>query len=252
MFNNIKGTWINEDTYILCSCDEIYFKHYYERFYKTFTEQWQLPIHVHVVDPSEYTKRWLASAMRSYTWCDTSQHNWTKEVEKFISKNPERVNEDKDRIKRWMYESYVQCQRFVLLGSRMKENNSVVIADIDAYAQIIPHRQDRKRFFRQSSFSMYKGRIMATLGHVHSKNINEIRQVAQYIISHMENDHMEIGLDQTALATYFKPFQLYDLGKTWIRHWDVKSKEDIEEHSQCYVYHEKGLRGKKHLKLGSG
>ena len=68
----------------------------------------------------------------------------------------------------------------------------------------------------------------------------------------MENDHMEIGLDQTALATCFGYHNVYDLEKPWIRHWDVKSKEDIDEHSQCYVYHEKGVRGKKHLKLGSG
>jgi len=252
MFNNINGKWINEDKYILCSCDEIYFKHYYERFYTTFTEQWKLPIHVHVVDPSEHTKRLLASAMRSYTWCDTSQHNWTKEIEKFINKNPTHKNKDKDTIKQWIYGSYVQCQRFVLMGSRMKENSFVVVADIDAWAQNIPGRKEFETFFKQSSFSMYKGRVMATFGHIHSKNINEIKQVAQYIISHMENDHMEIGLDQTALAKYFGYFNLYDLGNSWIRHWDVKSSTDIEQHSKCYVYHEKGSRGKKHLKLGSG
>jgi hypothetical protein len=30
----------------------------------------------------------------------------------------------------------------------------------------------------------------------------------------------------------------------WIRHLDVKTDADLQQHNQCLIYHEKGTRGK--------
>ena len=30
----------------------------------------------------------------------------------------------------------------------------------------------------------------------------------------------------------------------WIRHLDVKTDHDVNEHNKCLIYHEKGTRGK--------
>ena len=30
----------------------------------------------------------------------------------------------------------------------------------------------------------------------------------------------------------------------WIRHLDVKTADDLNEHNKCLIYHEKGTRGK--------
>ena len=52
MFNDVIGNWPTHERFILTSCDEEYLNKYFPRFYKTFTEKWQLPIHVHAVSDS--------------------------------------------------------------------------------------------------------------------------------------------------------------------------------------------------------
>ena len=59
MFNDVIGNWPTHERFILTSCDEEYLNKYFPRFYKTFTEKWQLPIHVHVIDPSQQSKEHL-------------------------------------------------------------------------------------------------------------------------------------------------------------------------------------------------
>ena len=54
-----------------------------------------------------------------------------------------------------------------------------------------------------------------------------------------------VGVDQLVIKEIFKqlPFNVLPHGE-WIRHLDVKTNEDIEEHGKCLIYHEKGTRGK--------
>ena len=83
MFENIKGDWIKQDRLILCSCDERYFKIYFQRFYTSFKDKWQLPIHVHIIDPSKQSLKWLNDENISHTWCNTDSYNWSETINKF-------------------------------------------------------------------------------------------------------------------------------------------------------------------------
>ena len=242
MFNNVKGNWSSEKRFILCSCDERYFKVYFKRFYDTFTELWQLPIHIHIIDPSEQSLKWLESKQISHTHCNTNDYNWKVAIDKFRIAT-ERTNDD-TIIKKWIYESYTQCQRFVLLGYNMRSDQSIIVADVDAYAQRVPNRRSRKELFRQTAFSRHGGRIMATFCHLHPNDLSKIRNVAEDIVHTANNDHFQIGLDQKALAKVFNQEVWTKLDKNWIRHFDVKDETDRHHHSLCYIYHEKGLRGK--------
>ena len=80
MFKDIKGDWLKQDRLILCSCDERYFKFYFKKFSTTFQTHWDLPIHLHLIDPSEQSLKWLEQEQMSYTRCDTSEYNWQKEI----------------------------------------------------------------------------------------------------------------------------------------------------------------------------
>ena len=115
MFADVIGDWPTQEKFILTSCDEKYLNKYFPRFYKTFTEQWQLPIHIHVIDPSPQSLEHLDRLSVSHTYCETD-----------------------DSVLKWpySYETYCQAQRFILLGHRVLEAQSVIVADVDAYAPV--------------------------------------------------------------------------------------------------------------------
>ena len=242
MFTDIKGNWLKQDRLILCSCDEKYFNTYFDRFYNSFKDKWQLPIHIHIIDPSQQSLKWLNDKNISHTWCNTDAYNWTETINKFKKEVPTHNNVDNETIKHWLYEGYTQCQRFVVLGNNMTASQSVIVSDVDAYAQHKPTNRHKKLLFSNTAFSYYKDRIMATFCHFHPKDLKKVKQVADIIVNTVNSNYFKLGLDQKTLKEVYQEFT--DLNKEWIRHFDVKSDKDRLLHSKCLIYHRKGRRGK--------
>lgn len=245
MFQQIIGIWPSHKQLLLCSCDDVYLNKYFPRFYQTFTKHWQLPIHVHVIDPIKKSLAKLEALKLkndrfSYTYCETRNYDWLQQVQKFKQRNA--VNGHTDAvIKQWLYESYCQCQRFVVMGEHIQNDQSVIVADVDAYAQHKPTEQQRAYLLENTGFTHYKDRLMATFCHFHSKDITKTKQLAKNIL----NNTFEIGLDQTAIKKIFQNADTVDLKNgEWIRHWDIKTAADQRAHAKCLIYHAKGLRGK--------
>jgi len=54
-----------------------------------------------------------------------------------------------------------------------------------------------------------------------------------------------IGVDQLVIKQTFGSLSYNNLTlNEWIRHRDVKTADDLNEHNKCLIYHEKGTRGK--------
>jgi len=248
MFKDIKGDWLKQDRLVLCSCDEKYFKTYFQRFYTSFKDKWQLPIHIHIIDPSQQSLKWLNDKNISHTWCNTDSYDWPATVNKFKLKIPAYNNVDYKTVKQWLYEGYTQCQRFVVLGNNMTASQSVIVSDVDAYAQHEPTKKDKEFLFSNTAFSYYKHRTMATFCHFHPKDLKKVKEVAKRIVDTIDKDYFKLGLDQKILKEVYpmeREYQTYTkLDKRWIRHLDVKSDNDKLHHSKCLIYHRKGRRGK--------
>ena len=242
MFNDIKGNWLKQDKLILCSCDEKYFNTYFDRFYNSFKDKWQLPIHIHIIDPSKQSLKWLDDKNISHTWCNTDAYDWPATINKFKIKCTGYKDVDSKIVKFWLYEGYTQCQRFVVLGNNMTASQSVIVADVDAYAQHIPTKKDKEFLFSNTAFSYYKERIMATFCHFHPKDLKIVKEVANSIVNTINKDYFKLGLDQKALTGHFRKFESLD--DNWISHLDVRNNKDKLEHSRCLIYHRKGRRGK--------
>ena len=242
MFENIKGDWIKQNRLILCSCDEKYFKIYFQRFYTSFKDKWQLPIHVHIIDPSKQSLKWLNDENISHTWCNTDSYNWSETINKFKIALPMYKDIDKGIIKQWLYEGYTQCQRFVVLGNNMTTSQSVIVSDVDAYAQHIPTNKEKKFLFSDTAFSYFRRKIMATFCHFHPKDIGKVKNVAKRIVDTININHFKLALDQKILKEVYQTYTYLD--ESWIRHWDTKTDEHIKEQNRCLIYHEKGSRGK--------
>jgi hypothetical protein len=223
MFQDVIGDWPTQERFILTSCDEKYFNRYFPRFYKTFTKQWQLPIHVHVIDPSQQSLEHMNRLGVSHTHCKTD-----------------------DGILKWpySYETYCQAQRFILLGHRALETQSVIVADVDAYALKEPSEAQQQTLFKDMAFTTFNDRLMATFCHFHPSRKKEALLAAEAMTNHIKQTD-SIGVDQKVIKQIFGNLPYTELeNNVWIRHRNVKTERDKVEHLQCLVYHEKGTRGK--------
>lgn len=223
MFKDVIGEWPNRDRFILTSCDDKYFQQYFPRFYKTYKEHWQLPIHVHIIDPSKGSLAKLESLDLSYTSCTTDP-----------------------AVLKWpaSYVTYCQAQRFILLGHNLTQNQSVLVADVDSYSLRAPNETQRKLASSDMAFTVYNKRLMATFCNFHYKRRTQAKQAAIKMQQLIENTDT-VGVDQLVIKELFEHLPRNDLAhKVWIRHRNVKTKQDLKEHNNCLVYHEKGTRGK--------
>ena len=223
MFKDVIGDWPTHDRFILASCDDRYFDQYFPRFYKTYSEYWQLPIHVHIIDPSQTSRYRLDRLPVSYTHCTT---------DKSVLKFP------------YSYETYYQAQRFILLGHNLLANQSVIVADIDSYALREPNETQKHTLESDMAFTEYNGRLMATFCNFHHSQRTSAKGAATEMQRLIE-DTDTIGVDQLVIKQIFKALPYNKLTHSeWIRHFDVKTDADLREHNQCLIYHEKGTRGK--------
>jgi hypothetical protein len=223
MFNNVLGDWPTHERFIMTSCDDKYFQVYFPRFYKTYAEHWQLPIHVHIIDPSDTSMQRLDKLEVTYTHCTTDPA---------VLKWP------------YSYETYCQAQRFILLGHNLLEGQSVIVADVDSYALRGPTKTQKQTLRSDMAFTEYNGRLMATFCNFHYSRKTSAKEAALKMQKLIE-DTDTIGVDQLVIKQIFKslPYNRLPNGE-WIRHHDVKTKEDVDDHNKCIVYHEKGTRGK--------
>ena len=223
MFTDVQGAWPTHERFILTSCDERYFEQYFPRFYKTYSEHWKLPIHVHIIDPTQTSRHRLDRLPVSYTHCTT---------DKSILKFP------------YSYETYCQAQRFILLGHNLLENQSVIVADVDSYALKEPNETQKHTVESDMAFTEYNGRLMATFCNFHHSKRTSAKEAA-IEMQRLIEDTDTIGVDQLIIKQIFKALSYNNLTHCeWIRHLDVKTDYDVNEHNKCLIYHEKGTRGK--------
>ena len=144
----------------------------------------------------------------------------------------------------YSYETYCQAQRFILLGHNLSANQSVIVADVDSYALREPNETQRHTVESDMAFTEYNGRLMATFCNFHHGRREHAKEAAMEMQRLIE-DTDTIGVDQLVLKQTFKelPYNNLKHGE-WIRHYDVKTDDDIKQHNQCLIYHEKGTRGK--------
>lgn len=223
MFKDVIGKWPTHERFILTSCDDKYFDQYFPRFYKTYTEHWQLPVHVHIIDPSEKSKQRLEQLDLSYTQCitDPAVLKWT-----------------------YSYVTYCQAQRFILLGFNLLEHQSVIVADVDSYALRTPNQKQKQTLESDMAFTEFNGRLMATFCNFHHSKRGLAKESAVKMQELIEQTDT-IGVDQLVIKDTFKALSYNNLKHgEWIRHRDVKTDDDLRQHNECLIYHEKGTRGK--------
>jgi hypothetical protein len=126
----------------------------------------------------------------------------------------------------------------------MTGSQSVIVADVDAYALRTPTQQQRDTLSADMAFTTFNGRLMATFCNFHPSRRREARAMSRDMIEMLKTTD-QVGVDQKVIKRVFGALPYNELKNgEWIRHWDVKTEKDMQEHNSCLVYHEKGTRGK--------
>ena len=204
MFKDVIGDWPTNERFILTSCDDKYFDRYFPRFYNSYRKHCQLPIHVHVIDPSDISLQRLEDLKVTYTYYTTDPAilKW-----------------------RYSYETYCQAQRFILLGYNLLENQSRTLES-------------------DMAFTEYNGRLMATFCNFHHGRRALARESAikmQKLIQQSDTIGVDqLVIKETFKSLPYNKLKHQE----WIRHFDNRTDIDAKKHNQCLIYHEKGKRGK--------
>jgi len=224
--------------HIATSTDEHYFNRYFDRWHSSFTRLWSLPMHCHVVDPSPATLAKLSVLAVSHTWSTTDNINWQDQLSLLRSAHGY-AGVDDPHLMTFARNTLCQSMRFYEMCMNFDANSSVIITDIDAYAQHSPSESQWQALLQGSAFSLHNHRLMATLCHLHGRDHERVAD--------MRTQLQQRGLtcpDQMAIKHAFGDAAVTKLNEVWIRHQDIKTKKDAELHGRCLVFHAKGTRGK--------
>lgn len=226
--------------HIATSTNEHYFNRYFDRWHNSFTQLWHLPMHCHVVDPSPATLAKLLGLAVSHTWSTTDHINWADQLQLMRLANGGHKGQTDQHLLDHARNTLYQSMRFHEMSVSFHPASSVVITDIDAYAQHRPTAPQWRQLLERSAFSHHKERLMATLCHFHGGDHESVARMRQ----RLEQQGLAQS-DQAALKFSFATTPKTNLDNKWIRHQDIKSKSDMCLHNQCMVFHAKGTRGKK-------
>ena len=203
-----------------------------------------MPIHVHVVDPSEKSLERLSTLKISHTHCETNAYDWIASAHKLKASNPQYQHDTIEHMRQAMYKCYCQAQRFIVMGHNLQERQHVIVADVDAYALRSPTERERDNLFDDMAFTTFNRRLMATFCHFHPKRKEQCLTAAN-LMSNIIINSRTLGVDQKVIKQVFGSMPYTELTNgEWIRHFDAKTENDRKEHNQCLIYHEKGTRGK--------
>jgi len=241
MFNikDIHGTWPTHPRFIMASSDSTYFDQFADRFCPSFTKQFGLPVHLHLIDPTE-TQIALCESWRVSWTCNYLDPYVMQKRIRAVEKEQQATSDIAKQSVLW---GFCQAVRFWLLGSLQTDQQSVVVADIDCAAVQKPTPAQIDQLFSSTQFSIYKGRTMATFCAFAGQQLLQTQQLAQWIEQYDHKTGIRNAVDQLALKKCISNPTALPAG--WISHEDTPTdKSVLRKVNRNIIFHSKGTRGK--------
>jgi hypothetical protein len=241
MFNktDIHGTWPTHPRVIMSACDSVYFDQFAERFCRSFQKKFNLPIHLHLINPTEtqiaLCKNW------SVSWtCNYLDPFQMQKRSNAVIKTQKLTDGVAQRSVLW---GFCQAVRFWLLGQYQTAQQDIVMCDIDCVAVQTPTVDQTNQLFSCTQFSVHKGRIMATFCAFSGEQLAQTQQLSHWIEQYDLDTGIRNGVDQLALKKCIPNPNSLPTG--WISHDDTPTdKSVLRKINQNIIFHSKGTRGK--------
>ena len=241
MFNtaDIHGRWPTHPRLVLASCDTRYFDQFADRFRFSFQKRLGLPVHLHLINPTETQITLCEQWTVSYTAEYLSPHAVDRRVQWCM----ENRGKDREKAHDDVMAGYSQAVRFWLLGKYQQSSQSVIVSDIDAVAVQSPTEDQLSALCDRTQFSIYKGRTMATFCYFAGKEPQQTQAVSKWIQNYDQTYSIHNGVDQRALKHCIPDPNSLPAG--WISHEDTPTDQSVlQKINRNIVFHSKGTRGK--------
>jgi len=241
MFNikDIHGTWPTHPRMVLASCDASYFDLFADRFSSSFQKRLGLPVHLHLINPTETQITLCEQWTVSYTAEYLSPYAVNRRVQWCIKNR----GKDSELAQADVMAGYSQAVRFWLLGKYQLPAQSVIVSDIDAVAVQSPTHEQLSALCNHTQFSIYKGRTMATFCMFASSELSQIQELSHWIAAYDQQNSIHNAVDQLALKKCIHNPAALPSG--WISHEDTPTDRSVlQKINGNIIFHSKGTRGK--------
>jgi len=238
----IEGQWPTHRRFVMAGGDSIFVERYGPRWARSWGRHWQLPLHLHLVDPTDHALEQARSLAGTVTW-NRLDPEWTRgEIEHFAHRTQRQDRPDQARDI-WLVGIY-QVARFWVTGHLIGPEQQVIMTDLDACATQPPNPEWLQDLYRQTGFQKYKNRLMATFGCASGAQRHQWREYSRRLEEMLANGQGNHSMDQLLLRTVFST-AINRLQHQWCCHQDL-ADQTVEQRWQLFpVFHLKGTRGKK-------
>jgi len=237
---HIKGSWPKAEKFVFASCDNTYFDQFADRFQKSFKKHFDLPVHLHLINPQTEQMMLCSKWGVTYTFNHIDNGQYQQRVD--AVKNHQLIKSD-EVAKRSVYWGFCQAIRFWMLGQYQTDRQNVVVADIDCVAVRKPSDLQWQQLFAKTQFSKYYDRIMATFCVFTGANLQQTKQFSDWIADYDKQTGIRNGVDQFAMYKVFT--EPNRLPNGWISHEDTKNVKSIKRKINAnIVFHSKGTTAK--------
>lgn len=238
----IEGQWPTEPRAVLTGADSGYLEQYADRWSATWRRHWSLPLHLHIVDPTESALALAHRVADTVTWNRMDPEWVDSESTHYIHRTGRTQEPEKGRYI-WLAGIY-QAARFWVTGHRIQQHQQMVITDIDACATRAPSKEWLWELYRHTGFTRYKNRLMATFGSACGQDQAQWRDYSRRLEKILADRQGDSSMDQLLLKTVFSVTH-NRLSQAWCCHYDLGEQSVEDRWRQYPVFHLKGARGKK-------
>jgi len=247
---NIEGNFPNYDTIFFISADDNYFNLYGKILINSIRQHFSYPIHFHLYNPSENTKKFCNTNNISFTY-EFFNQNLVDEAFN-IYKNPIqdlefsrrrskmiKIGENIEKIHYELVRTYYACTRFIRLDQLLKKPTYVIMLDTDSLVRkffSLPKSNYDIHIFEKThkKHVPYKQHLASTIFYTGTHASRQlIRDHAKLILKEYEKNTFYWFLDQETLDLSIQKYRKNPLSQEFV---------DFDMNVDSYIWCAKGKR----------
>lgn len=247
---NIEGNFPNYDTTFFISADDNYFNLYGKSLINSIRQYFSYPIHFHLYNPSENTKKFCNTNNISFTY---EMFNQSLVDQAFnIYKNPIqdlefsrrrskmiKIGENIEKIHHELVRTYYACTRFIRLDQLLKKPTYVIMLDTDSLVRkffSLPKSNYDIHIFEKThkKHVPYKQHLASTIFYTGTHASRQlICDHAKLILKEYEKNTFYWFLDQETLDLSIQKYRKNPLSQEFV---------DFDMNVDSYIWCAKGKR----------
>ena len=260
----LQGKLISADTCVFVAADENYFNLYAKPLINSVSKNLPFPIHIHLYNPSNDTKKWCEEKNVGYSFEMFDELTLTPSFDRWKGEqtDPDSIRKkghmlkdlsDMDRLKNEIRKTYFACTRFIRLAELLSKPTYVIMLDTDSLVRdnfTLPDNSVDIHIFEKNhkKHVAYTQHLASTIFYTGTDaSYTLIKEHAELILKEYTKDELYWFLDQDTLDVAIQkckkkplPVSLVDFNMTeqspiWCAKGPRKFKDVYTEELKKYL-----------------